>query len=985
VITRCIGLTAATSIEERIHALGSRLLEAAGGTGSAAPAWLDTLVAQAVGDPQFRVRVLRFIDVLPSLGQDAELVAHLKEYFGDQELPWPAVSEWGLRHSDAPWAVHIAAPLVRSTLRGLSRRFMGGRTARQALATITRLQQRGMGCTLDLLGEAVLSEAEADHYQQGYITLLQELGRSARDTADARPPHVSIKLSSLYSRINPADPRGSVAAIAARLRPILRVAREEGAAVTVDMEQYDFKHIVLECFMAVMLEDEFRDWPGAGLAIQTYLKDVQDDLEALLAWVEQRATPIQVRIVRGAYWDYETVIARLHGWEVPVWEAKADTDATFEACLERLFSRTGSVRIAVASHNVRSLACAMALAEGRGLAADDFEFQMLYGMADELKQALVALGYGLRVYVPFGETLPGMAYLVRRLLENSSGQTILDSGMVRTRLDVASLEQPRPATVSSTAKPEQKRFSNLAVHRFTRARERTAFAGAIATVGARLGEDYPLVIGDEPLNGRGWISSTNPAHPEQVIGRVAQADRELADRGLAAAREAAPGWAGLPAEERAGWLRKIAAALTRERDRFAAWQVLEAGKNWNGADADVCEAIDFLNYYANQAERLATGQVVELGGEHNRLGYRPRGVGLVIAPWNFPLAILTGMLSATIVCGNTAIVKPSSLTPVIAARLMRLLQEVGLPPGVVTCLPGPGGDIGEYLAASPYVGVIAFTGSREVGTRLIEVGAQTTPGQTHVKRVLAEMGGKNAIIVDADANLDDAVPGVLQSAFGYQGQKCSAASRVIVVGGLHDAFVARLVAAARSLTIGDPRQPGNFMGPVIDAAAQTRISGVIEQGRHRASLVCGEEVPLPEVGHFIAPHIFTGVAPQDPLAQEEIFGPVLAVLRADDFEQALEIANSTRYALTGGVYSRHPAHLERAREAFQVGNLYLNRGITGALVSRQPFGGFRMSGTGSKAGGPDYLQHFLDAVCVTENTLRRGFAPEVGGEEGNKE
>ena len=408
--------------------------------------------------------------------------------------------------------------------------------------------------------------------------------------------------------------------------------------------------------------------------------------------------------------------------------------------------------------------------------------------------------------------------------------------------------------------------------------------------------------------------------------------------------------------------------------------MLEAGKNWTEADADVCEAIDFLNYYAIQAERLAAPHVVEVSGERNEYGYRPRGVGLVIAPWNFPLAILAGMLSATIVTGNTAIVKPSSLAPVVAAQFVRLLRETGLPPGVVNYLPGHGSDVGEYLAASPLVSIIAFTGSREVGTRLLGVGAQLQPGQAHIKRVIAEMGGKNAIIVDADADLDDAVPGVLHSAFGYQGQKCSAASRVIVVGKLHDAFVERLVEAAQSLTAGDPRQPGNFLGPVIDAEAHTRIKSVIEQGRQRAQLLACDAARLPQEGHFLAPQIFTGVAPGDPLAQEEIFGPVLAVLRADDFEEALAIANSTSYALTGGVFSRYPAHLARAREAFQAGNLYLNRGITGALVSRQPFGGFRLSGAGSKAGGPDYLLQFMDPVCVTENTLRRDFAPEVSGD-----
>jgi RHH-type proline utilization regulon transcriptional repressor/proline dehydrogenase/delta 1-pyrroline-5-carboxylate dehydrogenase len=963
---------ATADLEARIQAHGARLLahvdreeKAAGGN------WLDVLVRRAIRDREFRVQALRFVDVLPTLQDDAVLVAHLKEYFADTALPWPAVSHWSLRHSDAPWAVPIAAPLVRATLRGLSRRFMGGRDSRQALATISRLQHKGMAYTLDLLGEAVLSEQEADRYQQACIELLQDLAQAARAGPGGQHPHLSLKLSSLYSQIQAADPRGSVAAIAARLRPILAVAREADAAVTIDMEQYAFRHIVMQCFMTVLQEPEFRDWPDAGIAIQTYLKDARDDLQALLAWADRRATPVQVRIVRGAYWDYETVIARQHGWDAPVWEEKAQTDAGFETCLELLMSRPDSVSVAVASHNVRSLACAMALAESRGLAVENFEFQMLYGMADELKLALVGMGYRLRVYVPFGETLHGMAYLVRRLLENSSGQSILDSGLAQP-----GLEKPRPAPIQ-TARYTPGGFPNQPVHRFVRQEERTAFAAALRAVRERLGEDYPLTIGGEPATGAGWITSSNPARPGEVIGRVARADRHLADQALAAAHEAAPHWRRLPAGERAAWLRKIAAALLRERDRFAAWQVLEAGKNWMEADADVCEAIDFLNYYAAQAERLAGPQVIEVSGEHNRCCYRPRGVGLVIAPWNFPLAILTGMLSATIVTGNTAIVKPSSLTPVIGAHFMRLLREVGLPPGVVNYLPGHGADVGEYLAASYRVNIIAFTGSREVGTRLLGIGAQLQPGQTHIKRVIAEMGGKNAIIVDADADLDDAVPGVLHSAFAYQGQKCSAASRVIVVGKLYAAFVKRLVEAAQSLTVGDPQQPGNFLGPVIDAAAYARIKKVIAAGRQRAQLLSGDAVRLPSTGYYIAPQIFTGVALQDPLAQEEIFGPVLAVLRADDFEEALMIANATAYALTGGVYSRYPAHLERAREAFQVGNLYLNRRITGALVSRQPFGGFKLSGAGSKAGGPDTLLQFMDPVCVTENTMRRGFAPGI--------
>jgi RHH-type proline utilization regulon transcriptional repressor/proline dehydrogenase/delta 1-pyrroline-5-carboxylate dehydrogenase len=970
-------MNADSDLETRIHSLGRGLLESAAQTAqSSRHAWLDRLILQAIDEPGFRVQTLRFIDVLPTLRDDAELVGHLKDYFSDLDLPWPEVSAWSLRHSDAPWALHIAAPLLRATLRALSRRFMGGHNLTLARRTIEKLNRRGMGYTLDLLGEAVVSEAEAQRYQQAYLDLLQGLPPGDERENETRRPQISLKLSALYSQWNPLDPEGGVAAIAARLRPILEAARARQIGVTVDMEQYEFKHIVMQCFMTVLNEPQFRDWPDAGIAVQAYLREARDDLRQLIDWAERRGAPVHIRLVRGAYWDYETVIARQHGWPMPVWEAKAQTDACFEDCLAELFAHPEAVLPAVASHNVRSLACALALAEQRRLPAEHVEFQMLYGMADELKQALIAQGQRLRVYMPFGETLPGMAYLVRRLLENSTGQTILDSGIAPARLQAASLERPQVTATASEAHAPR-RFHNEPAHRFTAATERENFAIALDAVGEQLGRDYPLIIDGKEVNATGQIVSANPARPAEIIGRVAAAGRVQAETALAAARAASPGWSSLPARDRAGYLRRVAAALTGARDEFAAWQVLEAGKNWSEADADVCEAIDFLTYYAQQAERLAEGHIVTLPGEDNRLDWRPKGVGLVLAPWNFPLAILTGMLSATLVTGNTAILKPSSLTPVIAAHFMRLLEAVGLPPGVVNFLPGTGSGVGEYLAGRPDIHFIAFTGSREVGMRLIELGAQVQDGQRHVKRVIAEMGGKNAIIIDADADLDAAIPGVLASAFGYQGQKCSAASRVIVVGDVHDAFMERLIAATRSLTVGDPAQPGHFLGPVIDAVAQQRIRSVIEDGAQRARLALYEPQSVPQEGCYVAPAIFADVAPEDALAQEEIFGPVLALLRATDFEQALAIANGTSYALTGGVYSRRPAHLQRARERFGVGNLYLNRRITGAIVARQPFGGFRLSGIGSKAGGEDYLKQFTDPVCVTENTLRRGFAPDA--------
>ena len=410
---------------------------------------------------------------------------------------------------------------------------------------------------------------------------------------------------------------------------------------------------------------------------------------------------------------------------------------------------------------------------------------------------------------------------------------------------------------------------------------------------------------------------------------------------------------------------------------LAAWQVLEAGKPWDQAHADVAEAIDFFEYYAREMRRLAHPQPVgQAAGEFNHYGYEPRGVAVVIAPWNFPLAISAGMCAAALVAGNTVVYKPSGFTAVIGHHLLEIIQEAGVPAGVFNYLPGRGSIVGDRLVDSPLVSLIGFTGSLEVGLRIIERAAKVHPGQAHVKRTVCEMGGKNAIIVDDDADLDEAVPAVLHSAFGYQGQKCSACSRLIVLEAVYDRFMRRLVEAARSLRVGPAEDPACFMGPVIDGSARRTILDYIEIGKREGRLLYQSPVPAGE-GFYVPLTIVEGVRPEHRIAQEEVFGPVLAVMRAADFDQALTWANSTRFALTGGVFSRSPRHLDRARCEFRVGNLYLNRGITGALVDRQPFGGSRLSGGGTKAGGPDYLLHFMDPCAVTENTLRRGFTPEA--------
>lgn len=971
--------------EQRIQAIGRQLQQLADQHRQTGLGWLNTLMNHTIADDDFRLQALRFIDVLPALNNDTALAQHLREYFGHLQLP--LIAEWGLKQADTRWAVGIAAPTVRYTLRGLARRFMGGSNSDQALTTVNKLRNQQMNFTLDRLGEATISEMESDHYQREYQTLIAQMTPEVAkwnkqpllDSSHQRNSprlNLSIKLSSLYSQINAADPVGSVTAIGQRLRPILRDAMKAGAFINLDMEQYEFKHIVLQCFYQILMEDEFRDWPDVGIAMQCYLKDTLEDLQQLIDWVKRRGTPITVRLVRGAYWDYETVIASQNNWDCPVWQNKIDTDASYEQSLQLLFNHYPDINIAVASHNYRSIAYAITLAECNNMDPQQFEFQMLYGMADPLKYALVEMDFRLRIYVPYGETLPGMAYLVRRLLENSSGQSMLDYGLSETEQTI-NFSPPIKRTEPEHKEKTSARFYNTPLLRFTSTTQRKQFAQQLADLPDSFNKHYPLIINGQAIKGDEEIQSFNPAQPDQLIGTVSAASPSQADQALQAAMTASQHWRNRPVMERAGYLKTIASHLQQQRMQFAAWQVFEAGKNWREADADVCEAIDFLNYYADQAAQLEQNLINEINGEHNQYYHRGKGVGLVIPPWNFPLAILTGMLAATIVSGNTAILKPSSLTPVIAANFMQLIMDSGLPPGVVNFLPGSGSRIGEYLALKAEINLIAFTGSQQVGTRLIELGAKLQPGQTHIKHVIAEMGGKNTIIIDQDADLDDAILGTLHSAFGFQGQKCSAASRVIVVGKIYDRFIERLVAAAKSLPIGNPVEPGHFMGPVIDDISQQRILDAIHNGKQAGELLMFDQDSVPDIGFYIAPAIFTNVNPDSPLAQEEIFGPVLAIIPVDNFEQAINTANNTRYALTGGLYSRQPSHLQLARETFDVGNLYLNRKITGALVSRQPFGGFKMSGVGSKAGGKDYLLQYMDTVCVTENTLRRGFAPKV--------
>lgn len=509
-------------------------------------------------------------------------------------------------------------------------------------------------------------------------------------------------------------------------------------------------------------------------------------------------------------------------------------------------------------------------------------------------------------------------------------------------------------------------FRNEPFTDFAKPDNKAAFEGALQLVESELGQTYPLVIGGERLFAGRTAVSINPSYAEQTIGKVAQADRDLAERAILAAVRAFEMWKREPVEARARLLYKAAALLRRRKHEFSAWLVYEAGKTWGEADADTAEAIDFLEFYGREAERLDERQpLTSIDGEDNELTYIPLGVGIVIPPWNFPLAILAGMTTAAIVAGNTVVLKPASPTPVVAAKFVALLEEAGLPPGVVNYVPGPGGEIGDYLVEHPLTRFIAFTGSREVGLRINERAAKQAPGQRWIKRVIAEMGGKDAIVVDDDCDLDLAADAIAASAFGYAGQKCSACSRAIVHERVYDDVLARVVEKTKRLTVGNARNLSTAVGPVIDRAAFEKILSYIDIGRTEGRIVQGGGRGSPQ-GYYVEPTIIADVDGDARIAREEIFGPVLAFTKARTFEEALALANDTEFGLTGAVVSRNRAHLELARETFHVGNLYFNRKCTGALVGVHPFGGFNMSGTDSKAGGRDYLLLFTQAKVVSE-------------------
>src|SRR5436190_14699442 len=799
--------------------------------------------------PAFKTQLFRFVDVFPALDDREDIARHLAEYFDGVEVP--KALDLGVDLADkVPFGAAIETRVARKNIARMAEQFIVGETPAEAVAGLHALWRTGSAATVDLLGEKTVVGAEADRYQARVLDLLGALCDAApswapddlleRDDLGALPRvNVSIKPTALATHYEPLSRREGIESAKARIRPILRMALDRDAHVHFDMEHYDAKDLTLSLFRELLSEDEFRD-VAAGVVIQAYLRDARDDLADLIAWSSARARPITVRLVKGAYWDAETVHAKASGWSPPVFEHKDETDASYERCTRLLHDHHGEVRAAFGSHNLRSLGYAVSYGRHRGVPDHGYEIQLLSGMAEPVHAAIKRLGLRLRVYGPVGELVPGMAYLVRRLLENTSNESFVRHRFAEGRAldelvappDVGDIPGPTsPPLVPPTDPAAPTPYEPEPMREWRRSSARAAFGVAIDKARDDIGIEVSGLIDGEAVRTAATITSVDPAQIDRVIATSASCTAADADRAVAAAVRATPGWRATPAVERAGLLFRAAQWMRERRDELAALECFEAAKPWDQADADVCEAIDFCEYYGREVLRLDAARadlVQSPPGEANRLTYQGKGVTAVIAPWNFPLAIPCGMTVAALAAGNPVILKPAEQTPAVAGRLAEALVAAGAAPGVFQLLPGLGEDVGARLVEHPDVAVIAFTGSKAVGLHLNQVAAVPQPGQRHIKKVVCELGGKNALIIDDDADPDQAVPAAAYSAFGYAGQKCSAASRLIIVDRAYDAVVARLVGCTNELLLGHPATPGVQVGPVIDAEAHARVRGYLE-------------------------------------------------------------------------------------------------------------------------------------------------------------
>ncbi|HXW59950.1 MAG TPA: proline dehydrogenase family protein, partial [Myxococcota bacterium] len=760
--------------------------------------WLGRMMEWVMKDPSFKVDLFRFVDVLPALNTNEQISEHIKEYLIDRHRDIPLFLGTALKATSFSLTKGLAAAAIRKNVTDMAERFILGTNIKKAATGLTKLKEQGFSFTIDLLGEKALSDFECEAYASRYRDIIEALP-SIGTYKSGDVPNISIKVSSLAVNLREEDPRFSVEEAKRRVWPLLRLAKEKGVFVNFDLETWATHEIVCQLFNEILTSDEFFSWPHLGIVVQAYLKESGTHLKSLIDLCRMRKTPITVRLVKGAYWDYEVIKAEQLGISCPVFREKAQTDLNYEALSRLLIDHAQVIIPAFGSHNIRSLAQSIAYAKEQGLSKEHYEIQMLYGMANAEKKALLDGGHHVRLYVPIGEMIPGMSYLVRRLLENTSQMGFIKIREHDHMAEEALLKRPEIEEKSAPAKKPDS-FVNEPMLDFTEANVREHFRDEIEKVSSLLPMRVPVMIEGNKTPCDHHIERLSPNDPQKLIALVDMADNAQADLAVKLSLQAFLDFKDSSLNERVACLYELASILKKDLYYIAAIICHEVGKTWAEAVADAAEAIDYCRYYAWQAENeLHEQQLSIISGQDNRLYYQGRGPTVIIAPWNFPIAILGGMSVAAYVAGNPIIMKPAEASSLTAYVLYERMIAAGFNKKACHFLPGSGEQIGAHLVSHPDIANICFTGSMAVGHKIIKAANSVTSEQRQMKRVICEMGGKNAIIIDDDADLDEAVAAIIKSAFLFAGQKCSAASRIIIVGAIKKLAIERLIAACKSM------------------------------------------------------------------------------------------------------------------------------------------------------------------------------------------
>lgn len=939
--------------------------------------FLKNIIEAVLRESSFKLDLFRFVDVLPSLKTDDDVMDHVRQYLMKEGQDAPLIFKSLLKIGSLSFAQSLAVSAIEKNVLGMAKQFIAGHDLKEAIPNLENLKKDGFSFTLDILGEATLSDHEAYLYQQTVLALIEDLAKQTKLTLNNEPLNLSIKLSSLAPFLKETAPKKSAEKILTLLWPILYKAKEYTIFINLDMEHYQLKETTMLVFQKMLEHDDFKDWPHFGIVLQAYLSSSKNDLYELMLLLKKRCAKATIRLVKGAYWDYEVTVASKYGYPCPVYTNKAQTDQNYEELSKILLDNVDVVTPAFASHNVRSLAHAIAYAKEKNIPFDRFEMQMLYGMHSPLADAIRAKNINVRIYTPIGDMIPGMAYLVRRLLENTSQMGFVKKHQHDLAHERELLKKP---SINSDHSFVMKKadFENAPSSDFSNKEYRNLIRTTIKNIEQSLPICIPIVINNETIRSSHKRTNKSAFDTTAPISDCFLADEEIAEKAVLICETAKKNLQKTSLSQRQNTLLRLASILEEDRAYLTAIMALEVQKPIKEGDNEVSEAIDFCRYYAMRADKeIASALLTDCFGEHNILSYRPRGTTVIIAPWNFPLAILCGMSIAPYLAGNPIIMKPSEQSPLTAYCLFLRMLKAGFLPDAVQFLPGKGEGIGSFLIGHKDIANIAFTGSLVVGQEINKLAASVQPGQRQMKKIVVEMGGKNAIIVDNDADQDEALLGIMQSAFGFAGQKCSAASRIIILTTIAQELLPRLVWAVKSLHIGSAKDFFVDMSAVIDEEAWNRLNAAKERLKNDQAVTVLHDTAWNHPGFVVGPMIVLVSDYHHWVMQEELFGPIVAIYKAQDLDDAIGAANSTRFGLTASFYSRNPSNIERAKDKLAVGNLYINQKCTGAVVARQPFGGALMSGTGIKAGGPYYLLNFVDAYAVSENTMRRGMSPGV--------